>query len=237
MNSVPTRRQRKNAFSIRHHSSQPLRLPPGKQQRPHPKGIPMRPILTLSLSAALLLSALTPMLAGAAAPVSVGPQYDTTHVYVAPNDVDAFVRSFTATFGGQSTRQVIATVTPTPSSTSSQLVQTPAGTVSLFGFRTPVPHPFGNERTGYLVTDIQQAVSAARAAGAEVLVAPFKDPIGMDAVIAWPGGVAMQLYWHDRAALRAAGHHPGEPRICLTGSRRCVCESMVAVLAWQGAAR
>lgn len=74
----------------------------------------MRPILTLSLSAALLLSALSPMLAGAAAPVSVGPQYDTTHVYVAPNDVDAFVRSFTATFGGQSTRQVIATVTPTP---------------------------------------------------------------------------------------------------------------------------
>ena len=146
----------------------------------------MRPILTLSLSAALLLSALTPVLAGAAAPVSVGPQYDTTHVYVAPNDVDAFVRSFTATFGGQSTRQVIATVTPTPSSTSSQLVQTPAGTVLLFGFRTPVPHPFGNERTGYLVTDIQQAVSAARAAGAEVLVAPFKDPIGMDAVIAWP---------------------------------------------------
>ena len=159
----------------------------------------MRPILTLSLSAALLLSALTPVLAGAAAPVSVGPQYDTTHVYVAPNDVDAFVRSFTATFGGQSTRQVIATVTPTPSSTSSQLVQTPAGTVSLFGCRTPVPHPFGNERTGYLVTDIQQAVSAARAAGAEVLVAPFKDPIGMDAVIAWPGGVAMQLYWHDTA--------------------------------------
>ncbi|MEB1831752.1 hypothetical protein VDR77_17710 [Xanthomonas campestris pv. campestris] len=46
----------------------------------------MRPILTLSLSAALLLSALTPMLAGAAAPVSVGPQYDTTHVYVAPKE-------------------------------------------------------------------------------------------------------------------------------------------------------
>ena len=94
MNSVPTRRQRKNAFSIPHHSPQPLRLhTPGKQQRPHPKGIPMRPILTLSLSAALLLSALTPVLAGAAAPVSVGPQYDTTHVYVAPNDVDAFVRA------------------------------------------------------------------------------------------------------------------------------------------------
>lgn len=163
----------------------------------------MRPLLSLSLSAALVLSAILPVLADAAAPVSVGPQYDTTHVYVAAADVDAFAHSFAATFGGQSTRQVIATVTPTPSSTSSQLVQTPAGTVSLFGFRTPVPHPFGSERTGYLVTDMQQAIAAARAAGAEVLVAPFKDPIGMDAVIAWPGGVSMQLYWHD-----SAPHYP-----------------------------
>jgi predicted enzyme related to lactoylglutathione lyase len=161
----------------------------------------MRLTLSLCLSAALLLGAGTPAFArsNAGAPVSVGPQYDTTHVYVAPEDVDAFARSFAATFGGQSTRQVVATVTPTPSSTSSQLVQTSAGTVSLFGFKTPVPWPFGLERTGYLVTDMDQAIKAARAAGAEVLVEPFKDPIGLDAVIAWPGGVNMQLYWHDTA--------------------------------------
>ncbi len=128
--------------------------------------------------------------------VAVGPQYDTTHVYVAPGDVDKFVQSFVATFGGQSTKQVIVTVTPTPSSTSSQLVQTPVGTVSVFGFRTPVPYPFGAERTGYLVVDMDAAVKAARQAGADVLVAPFPDPIGLDAVIQWPGGVNMQLYWH-----------------------------------------
>jgi hypothetical protein len=64
--------------------------------------------------------------------VGVGPQYDTTHVYVAPEDVDKFMASFLATFGGQSTKQVVATVTPTPSSTTSQLLQTPVGTVSLF---------------------------------------------------------------------------------------------------------
>jgi uncharacterized membrane protein YphA (DoxX/SURF4 family) len=128
--------------------------------------------------------------------VGVGAQYDTTHVYVAPEDVDKFAASFLATFGGTSTKQVVATVTPTPSSTTSQLLQTPVGTVSLFGFRTPVPYPFGAERTGYLVTDIDQAVKAAKAAGAEVLVAAFPDPIGRDAVIRWPGGVNMQLYWH-----------------------------------------
>ncbi len=128
--------------------------------------------------------------------VAVGPQYDTTHVYVAPADVDKFVESFVATFGGQSTRQVVATVTPTPSSTTSQLVQTPVGTISVFGFQTPVPYPFGAERTGYLVTDIDVALKSARQAGADVVVAAFPDPIGRDAVIQWPGGVNMQLYWH-----------------------------------------
>jgi predicted enzyme related to lactoylglutathione lyase len=131
-----------------------------------------------------------------ASQVGVGAQYDTTHVYVAPEDVDKFAASFLATFGGQSTKQVVATVTPTPSSTTSQLLQTPVGTVSLFGFKTPLPYPFGAERTGYLVSDMNEAVEAAKKAGAGVLVATFPDPIGRDVVIQWPGGVNMQLYWH-----------------------------------------
>ena len=128
--------------------------------------------------------------------VAVGPQYDTTHVYVAPSDVDRFVASFLATFGGQSTKQAVATVTPTPSSTTTQLLQTPVGTVSVFGFKTPVPFPFGAERTGYLVTDIGVALKAARAVGANVLVAEFPDPIGQDAIIQFPGDVNTQIYVH-----------------------------------------
>lgn len=128
--------------------------------------------------------------------VAVGAQYDTTHVYVAPEDVDKFVSSFLGTFGGHSTKQVVATVTPTPSSTTSQLLQTPVGTVSLFGFKTPIPYPFGTERTGYLVKDMDVAVRAARKTGAIVLVDTFPDPIGRDAVIQWPGGVNTQIYWH-----------------------------------------
>lgn len=128
--------------------------------------------------------------------VAVGPQYDTTHVYVAPENVDAFAKAFLGTFGGTSTKQVVVTITPTPSSTSSQLLQTPVGTVSLFGFKTPIPYPFGGERTGYLVTNLDSAIASAKSAGADVLVAPFPDPIGRDAVIQWPGGVNMQLYWH-----------------------------------------
>ena len=126
----------------------------------------------------------------------VGAQYDTTHVYVQPQDFDKFVASLVATFGGSTTKEGVFTVTPTPSKTMSQLVLTPAGTLSVFGFQTPVPYPFGTERTGYLVTNLEAAVRAAEADGADLLVTPFDDPIGKDAVIQWPGGVNMQLYWH-----------------------------------------
>lgn len=145
--------------------------------------------------------------------IAVGPQYDTTHIYVAPSDVNAFVASFLGTFGGQSTKQVVATVTPTASSTTSQLLQTPVGTVSLFGFKTQIPAPFGSERTGYLITNMNEAIKAARASGAEVVVTPFPDPIGIDAVIRFPGGVMTQIYWHTKAPLYAPFAHVPENRV------------------------
>ncbi|WP_244283860.1 glyoxalase [Paraburkholderia caballeronis] len=134
----------------------------------------------------------------ASSSVAVGPQYDTTHVYVPEQDLDAFVKSFLATFGGHASPPVELTVTPTPSRTLSQYVQTPVGMLSVFAFQTPIPYPFGDERTGYLVTDMGRAVHAARVAGADVVVESFDDPIGKDAVIRWPGGVDMQLYWHTK---------------------------------------
>jgi len=154
-----------------------------------------------------------------ASQVGVGAQYDTTHVYVAPEDVDKFATSFLATFGGQSTKQVVVTVTPTPSSTTSQLLQTPVGTVSLFGFKTPIPYPFGAERTGYLVTDIDEAIKAAKAAGADLLVAAFPDPIGRDAVIQWPGSINMQLYWHTTKPSYAAFETIPENRVYVSPER------------------
>jgi hypothetical protein len=151
--------------------------------------------------------------------VGVAPQYGTTHVYVAPDQVEHFQRSFLATFGGASTKQVVATVTPTPSSTTSQLLQTPVGTVSLFGFKTPIPYPFGAERTGSLVTDLDAAVAAAKATGADVLVEPFPDPIGRDAVVQWPGGVNMQLYWHTTKPSYAPFQTVPENRLYVPPSR------------------
>jgi len=149
----------------------------------------------------------------------VGPQYDTTHVYVQPGDFDTFVSSLLATFGGTASKQGVFTVTPTPSKTMSQLVLTPVGTLSVFGFKTPIPYPFGLERTGYLVTDLDAAVRAAQADGADLLVSSFPDPIGRDAVIQWPGGVDMQLYWHTAAPSYAALRTIPENRAYLSPDR------------------
>jgi predicted enzyme related to lactoylglutathione lyase len=128
--------------------------------------------------------------------VAVGAQYDSMHVYISPADLDAFVASFIATFGGQASKKSVTNIVPVPSSTEFQSLTTPVGMLSVFAFQTPIPFPFGQERTGYLVTDMDEAIRAAHSAGAEVIVEPFRDPIGVDAVIQWPGGVKMQLYWH-----------------------------------------
>jgi hypothetical protein len=62
-----------------------------------------------------------------------------------------------------------------------------------------MPYPFGSERTGCLVTDMDSAIRAARVTGADIIVTPFNDPIARDAIIQWPGGVNTQIYWHTTA--------------------------------------
>src|SRR6202041_851502 len=86
-----------------------------------------------------------------------------------------------------------------PSGASFALVRTPVGPLSVLAFTTPIPYPFGSERVGYLVKDLDAAVTAVVAAGAGVVVAPFADPIGRDAIVQWSGGVTMQFYWHNVA--------------------------------------
>jgi predicted enzyme related to lactoylglutathione lyase len=176
----------------------------------------MRTANVLALSGLLTGTLVSAALALPSPSPGVGPEYDTTHVYVAPADMAPFAASFTATFGGQSTKPATMTVTPTPSSTSFEAVQTPAGSLSVFGFSTPIPYVFGAERTGYLVKDMDAAIAAAKAAGADVLVAPFPDPIGRDAVIQWPGGINMQLYWHTTPPHYAALATVPENRLYLS---------------------
>ncbi|NIF54437.1 glyoxalase [Burkholderia sp. Ax-1724] len=170
-------------------------------------------MLVCGLAAASVSFAKPPAMEAETPSVAVAPQYDTTHVYVAPEDFDRFTDSFVATFGGSKSQQGVFQVTPTPSQTMSQLVFTPVGTISVFGFKTPIPSPFGAERTGYLVTDMDAAVKAARAHGADVIVDTFPDPIGRDAILSWADGVNMQIYWHTQVPHYAALQTVPENRV------------------------
>lgn len=127
---------------------------------------------------------------------AVGPQYDTTHVYVSPGSASAFVASWENTFGGTNTAPTLTDVTPTPSETLSELVLSPVGTLSVFDYQTGVPYPFGQERSGDLVASFPEGVADAVRSGASLIVSPWNDPIGKDAIVQFPGGVDMQLYWH-----------------------------------------
>jgi len=150
---------------------------------------------SLFVLAAVLWAQTGPVFAGGG-PVAVAPQYQTTHVYVAAENFDRLVASLVATFGGTKARRNYNQLTPTPSQAASQLVLTPVGSLSVFGYTTPIPYPFGIEQTGYLVADMDAAVAAAKKNGADIVVATFTDPAGRDAIIEWPGGWHMQLYWH-----------------------------------------
>src|ERR1700723_2593331 len=183
----------------------------------------MRLIKLFAVAAIVLGSVTGPLIAKdkpAQAPsVAVGPQYDSTHVYVAPADLDSFSSSLVATFSGTRSQPATFSVTPTPSETTFVFVFTPFGTFSVFGFKTPIPYPFGSERTGYLVTDMDSAVRSAKAHDADIVVAPFNDPIGRDVIIAWPGGVHMQLYWHTTAPNYAKLQTIPENRVYVSSER------------------
>ena len=179
-------------------------------------------VLTLGSARLLLLERTAPAAAQAAVATpnfAVGSQYDTTHVYVAPEHFDRLVASLLATFGGTASKKAATTVTPTPSRTMWQAVSTPVGLLSVLGFTTPSPYPFGSERTGYLVTDMDAAIRAARADDADVLVSPFNDPIGQDVIIQWPGGVNMQFYRHTTLSSSAPLQTIPENRVYVSADR------------------
>jgi hypothetical protein len=184
----------------------------------------MRGIKVFAIAIILLGSATGALLAkdkaATQAPsIAVGPQYDSTHVYAAPADLDTFTSSLVATFGGTKSAPMTLTVTPTPSETTFEFVFTPVGTFSVFGFKTPIPYPFGAERTGYLVTDMDAAVRSAKAHDADIIVTPFKDPIGRDTLLTWPGGLDMQLYWHTKAPHYAELQTVPENRVYVSTQR------------------
>ncbi|MBC3843148.1 hypothetical protein GXW82_31985 [Streptacidiphilus sp. 4-A2] len=129
-------------------------------------------------------------------PMALGPQYSAFHVYVTPGQLAAFAKSWVGTFGGSYVKPFTTQLTPTAGSALATQVFSPVALLSVFDFTTPVPYPFGQERTGWGVANTDAATRQARSDGAASLVATFPDPIGRDSVIQFPGGIDTQL-WHE----------------------------------------
>ncbi len=152
------------------------------------------------LSVLLVLSVLFANACSTARPekakIALGEAFRTFHVYAQPGTAAAFVNSWIATFGG--TAQPPANgidLTPYPSKATAIMLSSPVAALSVYDFSTGIPYPFGREVSGWGVTDVDEGVKQASAADAQVLVAPFDDPLGRDAVIQFPAGNAVQL-WH-----------------------------------------
>ena len=152
------------------------------------------------------------------ASIAVGPQYDTTHVYVAPEDFDRFVASLLATFGGTTTKQGVFTVTPT----SEQHYVTTGSHPRRLGVRVRIQNadPLSVRLGAHRLSGHRHGRGDPCGQGdrrRRVQVAPFNDPIGRDAIIQWPGGVNTQLYWHtDYAVLSLAPDNSGESGVRLS---------------------
>jgi hypothetical protein len=66
---------------------------------------------------------------------------------------------------------------------------------------------------------LDEAVRSAKTHGADIIVAPFNDAIGRDAIVEWPGGVRMQLYWHTSAQSYAKLQTVPENRVYVSPDR------------------
>jgi hypothetical protein len=66
---------------------------------------------------------------------------------------------------------------------------------------------------------LDEAVRSAKTHGADIIVAPFNDAIGRDAIVEWPGGVRMQPYWHTSAQSYAKLQTLPENRVYVSPDR------------------
>ncbi|MED5812206.1 glyoxalase [Mycolicibacterium sp. 050232] len=153
-------------------------------------------ILSLLLVSAVLLANACSTAPPENETIALGAPFRTFHVYAQPGTAQAFVNSWIATFGGEAQPPANGIdLTPYPSKATAIMLSSPVAALSVYDFSSGIPYPFGREVSGWGVTDVDVGIQQATAANAHVLVAPFDDPLGRDAVIQFPAGNAVQL-WH-----------------------------------------
>jgi hypothetical protein len=119
-------------------------------------------------------------------------------VYVSPDRVDAFTRSFLGFSHGK-------IVSDDPKAPGVEIgrsevtyrrirIESVFGEVAVSVTNGQLPYPYGRELTGYEVKDLQGTLTKARASGAITLVEPYTSGGRTAALVEFPGGYIAEIH-------------------------------------------
>jgi hypothetical protein len=114
----------------------------------------------------------------------------------APEDLDRFVASFVGTFGGTASKGRYHYSHSDAERNRAAVHSLARRNLVRIRLQDPDSLSLRSRKDRISRGDLDAALRAAQTDGADIIVAPFPDPIGRDVVIQWPGGVNMQLYIH-----------------------------------------
>ena len=73
-------------------------------------------------------------------------------------------------------------------------IESKFGKLTAFVTDGHLPYPYGWEMTGYEVTNLVETLAKAKAAGADVLIPPYKTSERSAAIVRFPGGYIAEIH-------------------------------------------
>ncbi|MCU1343554.1 MAG: hypothetical protein JWN92_2977, partial [Candidatus Acidoferrum typicum] len=129
------------------------------------------------------------------APLQTIPE---NRVYVSPDRVDAFLRSFLAFSRGKvvsDDAHAPGVEIGRPNDTYRRIrIQSNFGKLTVLVTDGHLPYPYGREITGYEVANLADTLAKAKAAGVEILVAPYTAYQRDAALVQFPGGYIAEIH-------------------------------------------
>jgi hypothetical protein len=147
------------------------------------------------------------------APLRTVPE---NRVYVSPDRVTAFVRSFLAFSHGRVVSdnphaRAIEIGQPADAANANTTyhrirIRSDFGNVTVLATNGQLPYPYARETTGYAVFNLPDTLRRAVAAGAKVLVAPYQSDGRIAAMVQFPGGYIAELHdsYEERHSMNEA---------------------------------
>jgi hypothetical protein len=119
-------------------------------------------------------------------------------VYVSPDRVDAFVRSFLFFSQGSvvsDEARAPGVEIGRPADTYRRVrIESKFGKLTAFVTDGHLPYPYGREMMGYEVANLAETLTKAKAAGADVLVPPYKTDERDAVVVSFPGEYIAEIH-------------------------------------------